>query len=194
MSQTDEFDRLMERVRGGCPKAIEEMLQRYGGHIREIVRQHLHHKLRTQFDSVDFQQDVWKSFFTGDAKHLDFSSHQALLRYLAEMASHKVIDVHRRRMESAAHGTQRELPLAEIDSAQVAPEVAARNPTPSEFAIANEEWQRLLAEQPPHHRCILELRRQGHTHAEIARTLRLSEKMVYRVLRSLKKRGAGDVG
>jgi RNA polymerase sigma factor (sigma-70 family) len=188
MSHDNDFDRLMARVRGGCPDAVAEMLDRYGGHVREIVRQHLHHKLRTQFDSADFQQDVWKSFFTGDAREHDFATPQALVRYLAEMACHKVIDTHRRRMQSLAHGTRRELPLAGIDSAPVAPEVAARNPTPSQYAMANEAWQRLLAEQPPHHRRVLELRRQGHSRAEIARLLRVNEKFVHRVLLSLKKR------
>jgi RNA polymerase sigma factor (sigma-70 family) len=190
MAPDDDFSRLMERVRGGSTEAIAELVRRYGGHVREIVRRHLNDRLRTQFDSVDFQQDVWKSFFTGDARDHDFATPQALVRYLAEMACHKVIDVHRRRLRSTAHGTRLERPLAEIDSVEVAPEIAARNPTPSQYAVANEAWQRLLAEQPPHYRSILELRRQGHTHAEIARRLRVSEKLVQRVLQSLKKRGA----
>jgi RNA polymerase sigma-70 factor (ECF subfamily) len=194
MSHDNDFARLMERVRGGCPDAIDEFLRRYGGHIREVVRQHLNQKLRTQFDSLDFQQDVWKSFFTGPARHHTFRSPQALARYLAEMACHKVIDVHRRRLESAAHGTSREQTFGDIPFSQVAPEVAARNPTPSQFAIANEEWQRLLAEQPKHHRRILELRREGHTRAEIARALRVDERMVSRVLEALRKRGASDAG
>lgn len=190
----DDFARLMERVREGRPEAIEELLQRYGGHIREVVRQHLNGRLRTQFDSVDFQQEVWKSFFTGAARHHAFGSPEALVRYLARMASNKVIDVHRRRLGSTAHGTSRERPYGDIPFSQVAPEVAARNPTPSQFAIANEAWQRMLAEQPKHHRRILELRREGHTHAEIARALDVDERMVTRVLEALRKQGASDAG
>jgi RNA polymerase sigma-70 factor (ECF subfamily) len=186
----DDFAHLMERVRGGSPEAIAEVLRRYGGHIREIVRQHLHQRLRTQFDSLDFQQDVWASFFTGDPGRYNFTSPKALMRYLAEMACNKVVDMHRRRVISAAHNTSREMPLGETHFGHLAPEVAARNPTPSQYAIANEEWQRLLDKQPPHYRKILELLRQGHTHAEVAKKLRLSEKMVQRVLLSLRKKGA----
>jgi RNA polymerase sigma-70 factor (ECF subfamily) len=186
----DDFARLMERVRGGSPEAIEEMLRRYGGHIREIVRQHLHQRLRTQFDSLDFQQDVWASFFTGDPRRYNFDSPKALMRYLAEMACNKVVDVHRRRVTSAAHNTNREMPLGETHFSQLAPEVAARNPSPSQYAIANEEWQRLLKKQPPHHRKILEMLRQGHTHAEIAEKLCVHEKMVQRVVLALRKKGA----
>jgi DNA-binding NarL/FixJ family response regulator len=51
--------------------------------------------------------------------------------------------------------------------------------------MAEERWDRLLDGQPPQDRRILELLRQGHTHAEIAQQVGVSEKRVQRLLRKL---------
>jgi DNA-directed RNA polymerase specialized sigma24 family protein len=182
-----EFGQLMERVRLGCPAAVREVLQRYGGHIRAVVRAQLHHRLRPQFDSIDFQQDVWASFFCGAPKGYKFKSPEALIRFLSEMAHNKVVEVFRARMLSFKHDLNRECSLDHVPAGEKAPEIASRHPTPSQVAMAKEEWDRLLNKQPVHHRRILELLRLGHTHEEIARQLCLSSKMVQRVIHSLKQ-------
>jgi RNA polymerase sigma factor (sigma-70 family) len=185
----DDFSALMERVRQGCPEAIQEMLLRYGGHIRQVVRQQLHQRMRPQFDSIDFQQDVWASFFGGDPNRYQFDRPEALVRFLSEMAHNKVVEVFRQRLLSPKRDVNRERSLDQLHFDQVAPEVAARNPSPSQLAMANEKWERLLNKQPPHHRRMLELLRQGHTHAEIAQQLDLDPKTVQRFLNALKERG-----
>jgi RNA polymerase sigma factor (sigma-70 family) len=190
MSNTDdEFAALMERVRNGCPEAIACVLHRYGGHIRQIIRRQLHHRLRTQFDSIDFQQDVWASFFAGDFARYQFDSAESLIRFLSEMAYNKVVEVFRQRMQSIKHDLHREEQLAQRHFSQVAPEVAARHPSPSQLAIANEQWERLLDNQPPACRQMLEMLRQGHTHAEIAEKLDINVKTVQRFVHALKQGG-----
>lgn len=181
-----QFAQLMERVRNGCPTAVREVLERYGGHIRAVVRAQLHQRLRPQFDSMDFQQDVWASFFCGAPKDYHFNSPEALIRFLSEMAHNKVVEVFRQRMRSFKHDLNREHSLDQVAAGEKPPEIASRHPTPSQLAMANEEWDRLLNKQPIHHRRILELLRLGHTHEEIAQKLCLSAKMVQRVLHSLK--------
>ena len=185
----DDFTALMERVRQGCPDAIRKMLDRYGGYIRQVVRQRLHQRMRTQFDSLDFQQDVWASFFGGDPNRYQFDCPQALVRYLSEMAHNKVVEMFRQQLLSPKRDLNRERSLDRLHFEEVAPEVAARYPSPSQVAMANERWQHLLAQQPPHYRRILELLRQGHTHAEIAQQLDLDPRTVRRFLNALKERG-----
>jgi hypothetical protein len=129
MHDTDDFSALMERVRQGCPEAIRETLQRYGGHIRQVVRQQLHQRMRPQFDSIDFQQDVWASFFCGDPNRYQFDSPEALVRYLSEMAYNKVVEVFRQRLLSPKRDVNRERSLDQLYFDQVAPEVAARHPS-----------------------------------------------------------------
>ncbi len=189
MEHTDDFSRLMERVTQGCPEAIAELHHRYGGHIRAVVRKRLDQRLRPLFDSVDFQQDVWASFFCGDLKRCHFTTPEALVRFLCEMANSKVVDVFRQRLRSPTHNLNREQSLDQLHFVEVATEVAARNPSPSQLAIANEKWQQLLQEQPEPNRRILELLRVGHTHEEIAAKLGLNAKKVQRFIQSLKKVG-----
>ena len=59
----DEFRRLMERVRAGCPDAAQRGMQ-------PLRRAHPQDRpsppaprMRRQYDSIDFLQDVWASFF-----------------------------------------------------------------------------------------------------------------------------------
>ena len=57
------FHDLMRRVRDGSEDAAWEFNRRYGGYIRRAVRRVLNPKLRSKFDSIDFVQLVWLSFF-----------------------------------------------------------------------------------------------------------------------------------
>ena len=86
----------MERVRAGCPDAAKEVCSRYGGHIRIIVRRRLHQRMRRCYDSIDFLQDVWASFFSGPLGQYDFNDPQLLVKYLSDLAVHKVTDEYRR--------------------------------------------------------------------------------------------------
>src|SRR5688572_23874581 len=62
--QQKDFSTLMQCVREGSADATKELLDRYGPHVLRVVRRKLNRKLRPKFDSVDFVQDVWASFFT----------------------------------------------------------------------------------------------------------------------------------
>ena len=58
-----EFLRLIEEVRAGSEDAIRELVDIYGHHVYRIVRYRLNRELRSQYDSQDFCQSVWASFF-----------------------------------------------------------------------------------------------------------------------------------
>src|SRR5262249_44175004 len=60
--EVQEFAALMQRLAGGSQEAARELYDRYGPHIRRVVRRRLIPALRPKFDSIDFEQDVWKSF------------------------------------------------------------------------------------------------------------------------------------
>ena len=59
----DNFVALMRRVREGSEAAAWELVDKYGGHLRRAVRRVLNPMLRSKFDSLDFVQLVWDSFF-----------------------------------------------------------------------------------------------------------------------------------
>jgi RNA polymerase sigma-70 factor (ECF subfamily) len=179
----DEFATLMRRLEEGSADAARELFERYGPHIRRVVRRKLHQKLRSKFDSLDFVQDVWASFFAATDRPRRFEQPEALIAFLARVAHNKVVATFRQRFQTDKYNVNRERSL---DSAVVGPtDLAAREPSPSQLAVAHEQWDRLLKGQPLHYQRILILLRQGKTHQEIARELDLNEKTVRRVIQKL---------
>jgi RNA polymerase sigma-70 factor (ECF subfamily) len=153
----------------------------------------LHQKLRPQFDSVDFVQDVWASFFAQQGPQTSFESPEALIGFLSNMAYHKVIDAFRHNVQTKKRDVDRDRPLDKVVNTKDA-RLAARQPTPSQVAVAKEQWDQLLDQVPEHYRPILTLLREGDTREEIARKLGLNEKTVQRVLRRIAPESGHDPG
>lgn len=177
-----DFQLLMARVRGGCRDAAAELVQRYGDHIIRVVRRRLHRRLRSKFDSADFQQDVWASFFANSTE--TFAGPEALAKFLAEVAKNKVLMAVRKRLRLQKYNVDRENSLEGSAACQAA-DVPSPEPTPSQVAAAHEKWDQLLQGQPARYRRILALLRQGLTHEQIARELGLHEKTIQRLVRRL---------
>jgi RNA polymerase sigma factor (sigma-70 family) len=180
-----DFDALLRRVRAGDPEAARELYERYSDDIRRAVRHRLHRRLRAQFDSLDFVQSVWASFIQIPADRCTFENEDDLLGYLARMAYNKVIDVYRQRMEGQVRDARREVSLEAANAEEPLP---APDPRPSQVFVAEERWERLLAEQEPQFRRILELKRLGYSHEEISEEMRLNLKFIQRFLRKLEGR------
>jgi RNA polymerase sigma-70 factor (ECF subfamily) len=184
--EKEEFEAHLERIREGSPEAVREFLDRYGNAILAVIRRRLDEEVRSVFDSIDFLQDVWASFF-GSPEQLNFSSPKALFTYLVRMARNKVTDVMRRRLWRPESDLVRERSLD--GSARLeALHLSVPDPTPAEAAMSKERWDLVLEGRPFHHQQILELLRQGYTHREIGERLGLHEKVVQRLLRSLAAR------
>jgi RNA polymerase sigma factor (sigma-70 family) len=177
---TPDFASLMARARSGCPDAAREVFQRFSPHIARVVRRQLHQRLRAVYDSDDFLQAVWASFFAVRPEEYTFSSPETLLAFLSQVAYNKVVEVFRNRVQTAKRAVAREVPLDDLSREQ-----PVRQPTPSQEAIAKERWQQMLDGQSPLGRRALEMLRQGHTHEEVGRVLGLHPKAIQRLLRGL---------
>jgi RNA polymerase sigma factor (sigma-70 family) len=176
---------LLARIKNGDEDAARELLCRYESKVRLVVRRQLPRLLRSRFDSIDFLQSVWGSFFhriqTGPN---DLNEEENLIAFLAWAARNKVIDEYRRaatqkqnihREESIENRGDRDTTLASGD-------------TPSELAQAHETFDRLSRLLPEDRRVILDLKAAGYSCSEIGRKLGLSERTVQRVLEDLKNR------
>ena len=179
--QESDFLPLMQRVRAGDTAAFAELLDRYGSAIRLAVRRKLHDRLRAQYDSLDFVQDVWASFVALPADRYAFADPAALVAFLTRVAHHKVVEVFRRRFATEGSDITRERPLGNGDAP-----IPARLATPSQYAVAGEKWGDLLARVPAGHRPIVEKLRDGYTHQEIADLLGVSPSTIKRIVRRLK--------
>src|SRR5262245_26543427 len=179
-----EFEDLLRRVQLGSQEAAREVFDRYAPHVIRVIRRRLDPRLRSQFDSVDFLQSALASFFALEPQRYHFPGPEALIAFLAKVAERKVIEAYRHRLQTQRYGAAREYPLEHSEDGPET-EPAGRVPTPSQVAVAQEEWDRLRADLPEHYQRILNLLRQEYTHEEIARAMGLNQRTVRRVVRLL---------
>jgi RNA polymerase sigma-70 factor (ECF subfamily) len=176
----------LKRIQAGDEGAARELLQRFEPEVRLVVRRQLPRLLRSRFDSLDFLQSVWGSFFRRmrDAP-TDFEDSRHLVAFLARAAKNKVIDEYRR-AASLKNDMHREEPL--WGEGRRPKEVADPIDSPSEVAQAHEVFDRLHALLPEERRTMLELKAQGLSSKDIGERLGVSERTVQRVLEELRRR------
>lgn len=183
-SETSDFADLMQRIQAGSQDAAWELLDKYGPHVRRHVRRSLNPQMRSRFDSVDFMQVVWASFFREPERIRRLGTPQQLMGYLAAMARNKVVKEVRHQMSTEKRDVGREVSL---DAPHQALDcgLTARDPTPSSVAMARERWTQLVDEQPERIRQIVEMRFLGASFVEIARKLNLHERTVRKIIAGL---------
>jgi RNA polymerase sigma factor (sigma-70 family) len=179
---------LLARIRDGDEEAARELLERYESKVRMVVRRQLPRLLRSRFDSLDFLQSVWGSFFHRvRTTPTEFDDGRHLVAFLARAAKNKVIDEYRR-AGSQKGDMRREEPLwTEGDRPK---DVAAQIETASQVAEAREAFGKLRDLVPEERRALLELKAAGLSSREIGERLGISERTVQRVLEDLRRRVA----
>src|SRR3954447_13443640 len=109
--QAANLQDILVRIQQGDEHAAQELLACYEAEVRLVVRRQLPRLLRSRFDSLDFLQSVWGSFFhrirTGPN---DLREEQNLITFLAWAARNKVIDEYRR-AATRKQDVRREEPL-----------------------------------------------------------------------------------
>ena len=186
----DDLAGLIERVKAGDADAIRDLIHRFEGDVRTIVRVRLPQSLRSQFDSMDFVQAVWQSVLTKDAKDLGrFTNARHFRGFLAGVARNKVFEEHRRRTQTRKYSLKREEPLYVRRGGRELPrEVPAPDPTPSQDAQAHDRFAQLVAGRSAQEAEVVELRRRGLTFDEIAAQTGLSERAVRRIIEAIRQR------
>ena len=180
--QSDDFAGLMHRVREGSDEAVFELLEMCKEDIYHSVRRRLNKQLRAKFDSEDFVQAVWATFFAHLSEISKFANIDLLIGYLVRVASYKVMEEFRRRLMTQKYNLNRECSLDSINNF-VKESVRSREPSPSEKAIINEQWNRSFGDLSPRDRRIVQLHANQMRGEEIAEDLGVHKKTVYRVLR-----------
>jgi RNA polymerase sigma factor (sigma-70 family) len=185
MAERDnDFHSLVCRVREGSEDAAWELVDQYGDSIRRAVRRALNERMRSKFDSLDFVQVVWNSLFRARDKLDRFDRPEELAAYLVTMARNKVGMEVRRRLMTEKYNVHHEQSLDQL-RARGGPDIPSRQASPVDIAVAREQWDRLLQDQPPHYRQIIHLRLQGHTYQSISEIVHLDECTVRRFLKRL---------
>ncbi len=192
MSEIDQkLPELLQRIRSGDESAAFELLARYEAQVRLVVRRQLPRILRSRFDSLDFLQSVWGSFFRRmKAGPEEFEDPRSLVAFLARAAKNKVIDEYRRSASRKANMKREEPIWAEGAKPR---EIVASQDSPSEIVEARETFDRLQDLLPANRRIMLELRVEGLSTREIGDRLNVSERTVRRVLENLRRHVDEDI-
>lgn len=178
------FTSLMRRFQDGDESAAQQLVAKYGEHIIRVVRRRLDQRLRPLFDSTDFVQAVWASFFAFAPERHAFDRPEQLMAFLTSMAQNKVVDAIRGRLQGTRQVGGRDVSLSHPTAAQAAA-LAAPGPTPDQIAMARDEWRQLLRAQPTQYQRILDLLRDGESACGAAKELGLNERTVRRVIHKI---------
>ena len=180
----DRFRELLQRVADGDDDAASQIVSEYGAHILKAVRRRMNRGLRDRFDSQDFEQAVWASFFGHISVVQKFDTSGDLAGFLSRMAQNKVIDAGRRaQTRRESNGASDELPAVDKDNRRQYSE-----PTPSQFAVARESWDRLNGDENESARELLRLKMSGATQAEIAHQMGVSDRHDRRILSRISRK------
>jgi RNA polymerase sigma-70 factor (ECF subfamily) len=187
-SGNDDLRTFLKRIEQGDEDAARDLLTRYEAEVRLVVRRQLPRLLRSRFDSLDFLQSVWGSFFQkvreGGA---EFEDTRHLVAFLARAAKNKVIDEYRK-AASRKQDMHREEPLWAEDERPR--DFQATDDTPSQVAQAGETLGKLRQLIPADRAEVLELKAQGLSSREIGDRLGVSERTVQRVIEDLRRRAS----
>src|SRR5215471_16239901 len=127
MSETAEFQEMIQRIRSGDDQAATALVRRYESLIRRSVRLQLEDRRLTRvFDSMDICQSVLASFFVRAAVgEYDLEAPEQLVGLLVKMARNKLASAarkatrqrrdHRRQVGAAAEA------LAGVASSEATP-------------------------------------------------------------------------
>lgn len=179
------FDEMIAKVTAGDEVAVQTLLDTYGPHIVRVVRRRMNARIRERFDSQDFAQAVWASFFEHRSQIVRFQKSEDLIQFLSRVAANKVIDAGRRvQVRNEQHSDSKS------DSNEPARDLRLRisEPTPSQHAVARESWDIILADEEETSRQVVEMRIEGLTQQQIALALGVSERSVRRTLTRISRK------
>lgn len=181
-ARVDSLEDLLKKLNSGDEVAAQQVFLAYEPYLRKVVRRLLPAELRAKFDSVDVFQsvcgDVLVAFRQGGMR---FHTVAQLRAFLIKATRNRFID----RVRQHNTAVRLECPLHDADAPGLP---LSPQPRPSESAVAEELWERLLMLCPPEHHQLLRLRRQGASAGEIAARVHIHEGSVRRILRELSLR------
>ena len=185
-----DFAVLMKLARSGDEIAIRQVVREFEDDVRKVVRARLPRALRSQFDSMDFVQKVWGSFWAGDSDPTQvFDNRRHLRGYLAGMVGNKVLAEYHRQTRTEKYDLTREEPLYLRKGDRTTPrEIPSKDPSPSQAALVEDRIDELTAGRDGVDRDIVRLRSEGLTHREIASQVKRDERTVRRVLEAVQQR------
>ena len=195
MPDEPAFRDLIRRVRNRDPEAAEELVRRYEGVIRRVIRIRLRDAgMRRLLDSTDICQSVMASFFVRTALgQYEVETPEQLLNLLTAIARNKLAN-QANRLRAKRRDIRRDAGAG--DRAPLLPDGAS---DPSEQASAREILEKVRDRLDPEERYLAEQRSLGRAWQELADELggtdvALRKKLTRALDRVMTGLGLGDDG
>lgn len=185
MPGDDERDKMLERLAAGDPAAAQELFERFSRRLVRLARSRLSERLRAKVDPEDLVQSAFRSFIKRQSlRRFDFANWEDVWSLLVVFTLRKLtrqVDIYK----SAGRSLDREHPLdGDLDSYRA----IARDPQPEEAAILADLVEQVSLKLDTQERNVFLLKLEGRTNLEIATTVGVGERTIYRILDTLRDR------
>lgn len=155
-----ETQRLLERVRAGETEAFNRLFARYRSYLHQIVSMEMDPILHARIDASDVVQETQ---FEAARRMTDFLDREPMPFgvWLRKMAHERLLNLRRRHLGAKRRAAQREVPLPDRTSLQIAGQLLGGGTTPSQQLGRRElarHVRRAIAELPLADRQILLMR------------------------------------
>lgn len=175
-TESAEVERLLAEVRGGNRRALDTLLGLHRAYLRTLVELRLDPKLRARVDASDVVQETSLEAVRRVAAYLERPVLPFRL-WLRQIAFDRLLMARRQHVEAGRRAVEREAPLPDQSSLQLAQLALAAGPTPSQAFAQDEMAERVrgaLAALEDDDREILLMRNfEGLSNQEAAQVLAL---------------------
>ena len=175
-STSTETDRLLEQVRASEPEAADRLLGRHRPYLLRLVEARMDPKIRARVDPSDVVQDAHIEAL----RRLDVYVKQPPMPFrlwLRQIAYDRLLMLRRHHVGAARRSVERDVPLPDRSSLQLAQQLLARGSTPSQQLLKREFVRRVrqaVSELPEGDREVLVLRNlEGLSNQETAQVLKI---------------------
>ena len=188
MSEPAETEsiKLVAQWRAGDEQAAAQLFHRYALRLITLAHGRLSAKLAARVDPEDVVQSAYRSFFVGARNgRYTLEGSGDLWRLLVAITLHKVrrqVEVHTADKRSINREQRLEDGLLGIPAS-----LLAREPSAAEAVTLAETLENVLGRLTPTERCVIELRLQGYSLAEIVAETQRSRATVQPVLDRVKQ-------
>jgi RNA polymerase sigma-70 factor, ECF subfamily len=170
----DDTAGLLEQVRRGDKRALEELLTRHRPAIRWLIELRLDPKLRQRLDPSDVVQETQAEVIRRIDAYLQNRPIPFSL-WLRRIAYDRLLMLRRKHVEAGRRAVTRDLPLPDRSSVELGRRLLAHSATPSEQLVRHELGERVrqaIAGLDENDREIILMRNyEGLTNQEIAQLL-----------------------
>jgi RNA polymerase sigma-70 factor (ECF subfamily) len=169
-----ETERLLERARAGEQRAVEDLLGHHRPYLQRLIELRLDAKLRRRIDASDVVQEAQIEAVRRLEQYLQRPALPFRL-WLRQIAYDRLFMLRRQHVLAARRSVDRDIPLPDHSSLQLAQQLLAAGPSPSQVSVQREFVSRVrqaVDQLPAAEREILIMRKlEGLSNQETAQLL-----------------------